>query len=105
MMGLLSWLRRLYSLDTLDTRFTVSATTPLNVAADSNRTGSRDKRDGENTRHTKNGTSSPKWNTPEFYVYYLVFIVAVPLMFKTATDVSQGTYMLIEQRSALGAEH
>lgn len=97
MMGLLDWLRRLYSLDTLDTRFTVSATTPLSVAADSNRTESRDKRDGGGTRHTRNGASSPRWNTPEFYIYYLVFIVAVPLMFKTAIDVSQGEYMLVDE--------
>lgn len=29
-----------------------------------------------------------KWATPEFFLYYVVFVVAVPLMFKSVYDVS-----------------
>ncbi|WEW58019.1 glycerol transporter [Emydomyces testavorans] len=97
-MSLLSWLRRLYSLDTLDTRFTVSATTPLSLAADSNRSGAQDRR---NAKQTKNGASPPKWNTLEFYIYYVVFIVAVPLMFKTAIDVSLESHTTYSSYSKL----
>ena len=86
MMQLLYWLRQLYSLDTLDTRFTASADTPTRVAAD---TRPPSKKDGR-AKAIANGASPSKWNTPEFYFYYVVHLIVVPMMFKTAMDVSQG---------------
>ncbi len=72
-MTILHYVGRLYSLDTLDTRFTQSAkTSPSNtrsISADAS-------------------PSKPLWRTVEFYFYYLCFVVAVPLMFKAAYDVS-----------------
>lgn len=91
-MGLLHWLRRLYSLDALDTRFTVSSNAPLKYAAESRSQGVP-ARGGSGVAGTGNGGSdaSPsKWNTPEFYVYYVVFVLAVPMMFKAVIEVSQG---------------
>ncbi len=86
-LSLLAWFRRLYSLDTLDTRFTVPANTPIKVAAEDTRSGpAKDAR----SNAVASGASPSKWGTLEFYVYYVVFLVAVPLMFKTVVDVSQG---------------
>lgn len=77
-MTILNYVGRLYSLDTLDTRFTKSAKSPpLNKA----RFMSADA-----------GVEAPTkslWRTPEFCFYYLCFLVAVPLMFKAAYDVSK----------------
>ncbi|OJJ50159.1 hypothetical protein ASPZODRAFT_13249 [Penicilliopsis zonata CBS 506.65] len=89
MSALISWLRRLYSLDTLDTRLTASSTTSLRAAADSRRTpAERDAR----ANAIASRASPPRWHTPEFFVYYLFFIVCVPLMFKTVVDVSQESH-------------
>src|SRR5947209_1684882 len=68
-MTLISNLRRLYSLDTLDTRFTKSkSSSPIQAEA-----------------------QPSKWRTPEFYLYYVIFIVVVPQMFKVSYDVSKST--------------
>lgn len=95
-MGLISWIRRVYSLDTLDTRFAVSATTPLKAAGNGSpaATNSAQSAKGEASGPGKNGASPSKWNTPEFYVYYVIFLVAVPMMFRTVYDVSKGMLRL-----------
>lgn len=77
-MTILDYVGRLYSLDTLDSRFTKSAKSPPLT---------------NNTRSISADTvvdapTKPLWRTPEFYFYYICFIVAVPLMFKAAYDVS-----------------
>lgn len=83
----LSWLRRLYSLDTLDTRLTTSFTTPPKAAAGHTRAPSA--RDARAIAIARNAPP-PKWRTFEFYIYYVIFLIAVPLMFITAIGVSQG---------------
>ncbi|KAL4803766.1 MBOAT, membrane-bound O-acyltransferase family-domain-containing protein [Aspergillus unguis] len=85
----LSWFRRLYSLDTLDTRFTIPANTPVKVAAEDTRSGSA--KDARSNAIASKATPS-KWDTVEFYVYYVIFAIAVPLMFKTVVDVSQESH-------------
>ncbi|EAS35700.3 glycerol:H+ symporter [Coccidioides immitis RS] len=92
-MSLLSWLRRLYSLDTLDPRFTASA--------NQNRPFAGGTRNGGGAKPAKNGVSPSRWNTPEFYIYYVVFIIAVPMMFKTAIDVSQESHPTYSNYSEL----
>ncbi|KAK9460309.1 MBOAT, membrane-bound O-acyltransferase family-domain-containing protein [Lipomyces oligophaga] len=57
-------LLRLFSLEVLDTR----------IKSDS----------PEKTAQIKNNAPSSRWNTAEFYFYYLVFIVTVPSMFRQA---------------------
>ncbi|KAH1495364.1 hypothetical protein LV164_002185 [Aspergillus fumigatus] len=88
MTSILSWFRRLYSLDTLDTRFTSSATTSLKAAADTRPPSAKDAR----ANAIANGASPPNWRTPEFFVYYLVFLTVVPMMFKTVIDASKESH-------------
>ncbi|KGO36180.1 Membrane bound O-acyl transferase, MBOAT [Penicillium expansum] len=83
MPSIFAWLRRVYSLDTLDTRFTSSAT-----PAHTNTRPSKDAR----TNVITQGASPSLWRTPEFFVYYLFFIIFVPLMFKTVIDVSKKSH-------------
>ncbi|OJI98623.1 hypothetical protein ASPVEDRAFT_80262 [Aspergillus versicolor CBS 583.65] len=88
-LSVLAWFRRLYSLDTLDTRFTVPANTPIKAAAEDTRSGpAKDAR----SNAVASGASPSKWGTLEFYVYYVVFLIAVPLMFKTVVGVSQESH-------------
>jgi hypothetical protein len=86
--------RQLYSLDTLDTRFIVPATAPPKEAlreAELDPVGPLPVQNGRGTsKDFGENLHRPKWNTREFYFYYLVFIVAVPLMFKSVLDVSNG---------------
>ncbi|RHZ52237.1 hypothetical protein CDV55_103359 [Aspergillus turcosus] len=88
MTSILSWFRRLYSLDTLDTRFTASATTSLKAAADTRPPSAKDAR----ANAIANGASPPNWRTPEFFVYYFVFLTVVPMMFKTVIDASKESH-------------
>jgi protein-cysteine N-palmitoyltransferase HHAT len=92
----LSYLRQVYSLETLDTRFVVSSTTPprdvLELRSDAGRGSSADlKQDDPRKAQIKARAQPSKWNTPEYYFYYLVFIVMVPQMFKAVIDVSKCT--------------
>ncbi|EAW11269.1 putative glycerol:H+ symporter (Gup1) [Aspergillus clavatus NRRL 1] len=88
MTSIFPWFRRLYSLDTLDTRFTASATTPLKATADTRPPAAKDAR----ANAIANGASPSNWRTPEFYIYYFIFLTAVPLMFKTVIDASKESH-------------
>ena len=98
-MTLLHCARRLYSLDTLDTRFTTSSRTPPQESAPDTQSPIDPARPSptENGSRTVRvpgsksdaGTSPPRWRTPEFFVYYIAFILVVPMMFKVAYDVSK----------------
>lgn len=83
MPSLFAWLRRVYSLDTLDTRFTSTATTPPNTDT---RPPTKDAR----ANAIAQGASPSLWRTPEFFIYYMFFIILVPLMFQTVIDASKG---------------
>ncbi|KAK4252230.1 MBOAT, membrane-bound O-acyltransferase family-domain-containing protein [Corynascus novoguineensis] len=76
----LSFLSSLYDLETLDTRFTTPSSVPYRAA--------NDKREDDKAVADKRA-EPPKWRTPEFYFYYLVFLVVVPYMFWVAYDVSR----------------
>lgn len=98
-MALLSFLRRLYSLDTLDTRFTISSTTPPKQVASEPRIDPAKPSPSESKNAARADPRAPgpqpsKWNTPEFYLYYLVFLTAIPSMFYVVYDVSKGAYAL-----------
>ena len=95
-MSVLYYVRRLYSLDTLDTRFTTSSQTPLQrtvtehgVDTSKPAVQSDDQRTSRQAEALP-GTQPSRWRTPEYYFYYLVFLVAVPFMFKVPYDVSKG---------------
>ena len=89
-MSLWDQLRRLYSLNTLDTRFTTSSQAPAKLAADAKQGSERDGDNQDASTHSKvvRGRNS-KWNTLEYYFYYFVFITAVPLMFYVPYTASQ----------------
>ncbi|KAF2672135.1 glycerol:H+ symporter-like protein [Microthyrium microscopicum] len=91
-MSLLDKLRRVYSLDTLDTRFVVSSTTPPRQAL-----ASRD--EGPQTA-TKDAQPS-LWRTTEFYVYYIIFVTVVIQMVKSPMEVSKTTYPTYSKYSHL----
>ncbi|CAK7567616.1 MAG: glycerol transporter [Sporothrix epigloea] len=99
-MSLLQFLRNLYDVDTLDTRFTTPSTVPYKPSLPRTGTGNRkDDQPGRTALSTdsrRDGTLSiiersepSKWRTPEFYVYYFLFLVIVPYMFWVAYDVSR----------------
>jgi hypothetical protein len=87
-MTLISFLRQLYSLDTLDTRFTTSARTPLKATSEDQAQAVK-VQDEKPPAALPSGASPSRWTTPEFYFYGLVHLVAVLLMFKAVIDVSQ----------------
>jgi hypothetical protein len=103
MASLFTWLRRLYSLDTLDTRFTATAITPTNANVNSNsnsdtRPAAKDARASSIAQNAR----ASLWHTPEFFIYYLFFITLVPLMFKTVIDASKGE---LSPRKGRGSGH
>lgn len=90
----LRYIRQLYSLDVLDTRFVIPATAPPKEALEEFELDPVKPSPSENSR--KKGKSPVEnaqpslWNTPEFYFYYLVFLICIPLMIKSVIDVSKG---------------
>lgn len=98
-MGLLSFLRSVYTLDTLDTRFTTPSATSYRTVIDSrNDPGSKD---GHKERIAARATPS-KWNTPEFYIYYLVFAFCIPMMLWIPYTVSRCMRHLLYSMNANG---
>lgn len=85
-MGVFSYLRKVYDLDTLDTRFTSASTVPYKTVIEQ-RTDPVAQREAEERNRSKSQPS--KWQTPEFYLYYVVFALAVPYMFWACYDVSR----------------
>ena len=85
-MGLLSFLGSVYDLDTLDTRFTTSSSTSYKTVVDARNDPTA--KNGAEKRASSRAQPS-KWNSPEFYLYYLVFLICVPLMFWVPYQVSK----------------
>ena len=86
-MRVLRYFWEIYSLDTLDKRFT--SETP-NISIEFARASAREDRSNDNgLQKQSNGTSPPKWKSLEFAIYGLVILVVVPWMFYTVYDVSQ----------------
>ena len=98
-MGCFQFWRKLYSLETLDTRFVTPSNTPLGTAASFELNPTR-----IGTSEQQNATASssgpprsglppsatpPLWDTVEFYVYYFLFVTIVPLMCYVAYSVSK----------------
>ncbi|KAM7222550.1 glycerol uptake protein 1 [Rhypophila decipiens] len=108
--GPLSFIKSIYALDTIDTRFTTPSGVPYRRRQ--NETDGNGKREDDDiksgmgllertataTSTTSSGvtesgiqaeTLRTKWGTPEFYLYYLIVGIAVPYMFWVAYDVSR----------------
>lgn len=93
-MSLLSFAATLYSPDTLDTRFTTSSKSPPS-RIDPPRPSPDEapyKKGRSGAGELANGASPPRWRSAEFIYHGLVFLILVPLMFKTAYDVSRRKY-------------
>ncbi|KAI1193546.1 MBOAT, membrane-bound O-acyltransferase family-domain-containing protein [Nemania serpens] len=89
--GALSFLRHVYDLDTLDTRFTVSSSTPYTAAIEA-RIDAAAEGSERAARWSGRPSSESRWRTPEFYLYYVLFTVAMPCMFWIAYDASKPTH-------------
>lgn len=81
-----SFLRSVYTLDTLDTRFTTPSTTSYKTVIDSR--GEEDIRDAQKEK-IANRAGPSRWNTPEFYLYLAVVFICVPLMIWVPYTVSR----------------
>ncbi|KAJ4359411.1 glycerol transporter [Ascochyta clinopodiicola] len=91
----LSFLRQLYSLDTLDTRFVVPATAPPKEALQEAEVDPANPLPVPHGRDKKVGleyAQQPRWRTPEFYFYYVVISASVFFMFKLVIDCSQESH-------------
>jgi hypothetical protein len=92
----LKFVRQLYSLDTLDTRFIVPATAPPKEALEDAKLDPAGPIPIQDSRgKTRNGGDNvppSRWNTPEFYFYYVAIICSVFFMFKAVLDVSKGSH-------------
>jgi hypothetical protein len=91
----LRFVRQLYSLDTLDTRFIVPATAPPKEAlkeAELDPAGPLPTQNGKDKSKTADGVQPSRWNTPEFYVYYVSISASIFMMFKLVLEVSKGWY-------------
>ncbi|TAQ91553.1 hypothetical protein B7494_g23 [Chlorociboria aeruginascens] len=95
-----SYIRSIYALDTLDTRFTSSSAAPyktvVEARSDSKALASASRRDdsipGVGVKTDTTGrpiAQASKWRTSEFYLYYFIFAITVPYMFWVAYDVSR----------------
>ncbi|KAK4693667.1 hypothetical protein P7C71_g3778, partial [Lecanoromycetidae sp. Uapishka_2] len=96
-MNLLQYAGKLYSLDTLDKRFTASSRA-LPSRIDPVRSSPEEssyKRGKARGNDVASEASPPRWKTPEFIYHGLVFLIAVPLMFKTVIDVSKSKVLII----------
>ncbi|KAL9084492.1 MAG: hypothetical protein Q9159_005188 [Coniocarpon cinnabarinum] len=74
------YIQRVYALDTLDPRLSSTSKTPPTVSGEVPQT--KEKRD------VAGNANASLWDTPEYYVYYVVFLTIVPLMFYVPFSVS-----------------
>ncbi|KAG6034076.1 hypothetical protein E4U41_006705, partial [Claviceps citrina] len=79
-MAILSFFRKVYDLDTLDTRFTTLSSTPYRtvIEARNDADAARQAADKAQAQAQAQGTSRPKWRTPEFLLYFAVVAPAGP---------------------------
>ncbi|KPM45838.1 Glycerol uptake protein 1 [Neonectria ditissima] len=83
-MGLLSYMGKVYDLDTLDTRFSTASSVPYQTVIDA-RTDPDQKKEAA---HKTRGQPS-KWKTNEFTLYLAILAFAVPYMFWVVYTVSR----------------
>lgn len=111
-MRLLSTIRDILSLETLDSRFTAGTQRSSSSAryraapslASSSRSSDRSPH-GDESRESKRlreEAQPSRWKTLEFWLYYVVFAIAVPAMFKCAYDLSKGALPPLSEVPELG---
>jgi len=87
-MNIFSYIRNIYQLDTIDTRFTHTTNTPYQSVIDARLDpAQQSKRDAVKLDINGLPKAQPsKWRTLEFYLYYFVFLTIVPYMFWIVYD-------------------
>jgi len=102
-MSIFSYVRSIYALDTLDTRFTNASSTSYQTVIDTRAETSaiQAKRDdsvpgsgGKLDRKGRPLAQPSLWRTKEFTFYYFVFATIVPYMFWICYDVSRRKHPL-----------
>ena len=84
-MGLLQDVGKLYSLETLDTRFVIPNNAPLSSSVA--------EIESEDWKPTPTKDARPSlWRTPEFFGYYFVFLTVVPIMVWIPMQISMRMY-------------
>jgi len=89
----LKYIRQLYSLDTLDTRFIVPATHPPKEALELRELDPGTplpERNGQAKGREEERLEPSRWNTSEFYFYIAVLAYAIYFMFAKNVEVSKG---------------
>jgi hypothetical protein len=93
----LRFVRQLYSLDTLDTRFVVPATATPKEALQQN---------GKSSNPSAAHDLQPsRWNTLEFYIYYVSISASIFAMFKLVLEVSKSRYLVRGDSGAAANEY
>jgi protein-cysteine N-palmitoyltransferase HHAT len=85
-MGLVSFFRRVYSLDTIDTRFTVPSSTPYKAVVESRNDPVAVR---ERAAKLKHRTQPALWAEPEFLLYYLGVAILVGSVLYLGHDISK----------------
>jgi hypothetical protein len=97
-MALFKTFRDIYSLDTLDTRFTISSTTPPKEALSARSASTKSdgaaeinaEAVGPAAERIKAQAGPSRWSTPEYYFYYLAISISVAGMIVTVYNQSKG---------------
>lgn len=88
-MGVLSFFRSLYDIDTLDTRFTNTSSTPYKAVIESRNDATASK---ERAAAFSGKAQPSKYKTPEFLLYFGLLSFIIPYMFYVAYDASKRTF-------------
>ncbi|KAF2737947.1 MBOAT-domain-containing protein [Polyplosphaeria fusca] len=90
----LQMFRRMYSLETLDTRFIVPATAPPKEALEETKLDSNllAQNGGHKRREPLEDAQPSRWHTLEFYPYFLVVFSAIPLMTAAVYNASKESH-------------
>lgn len=93
-MGVLSFLRSVYDLDTLDTRFTNASSTSYKTVIEDRNDPTKSKERAAKFNGKAQSSRPLRWKTPEFYLYFLIIGLAVPYMFWEAYGASSRMLVL-----------
>ncbi|TEA22455.1 Glycerol uptake protein 1 [Colletotrichum sidae] len=86
--GPLSFLRSIYDLDNLDTRFTNSSSVPYKTVVEARIDPAQSK---ESSKKAQIRSQPSKWNTPEYWFYSVFIAGVIPYMMWVAYNVSRPT--------------
>ncbi|GKT43153.1 glycerol uptake protein 1 [Colletotrichum spaethianum] len=95
MAALLRFLRSIYDLDNLDTRFTNASSVPYKTVVEARADPAHSK---EPPAKARVRAQPSKWNTPEYWFYVIFIGGIVPYMFWIAYEVSRSTLVPVQKR-------